>query len=341
MKLPAGKVPPHVLKVVFRYLGAKRKEVVVGPSYGLDGAVLRIGDKAVVTSMDPITGALERVGWLALNINANDVATFGVQPIFFSSCLLLPENGTEETVETICRQIDLAAKALGVAVTGGHSETTPRLSFPIVVGSCIGVTEKDRYVTAQKAKAGNMLILTKSLGMEGTAILAADNWHQLAENIDEAVLKKAVALFNNISIVKEALLAYETGWVTAMHDPTECGVAGGIHELAEASDIGFKVYEEKMLVAEETREICKFYQLDPMQLIASGSLLIAVERTRAQNLADTLVENKVPAAVIGELLPSSKKRLIVRTGGRVDSLPRPESDHLWSALREANPPTRL
>src|SRR5512145_2253463 len=107
MKLPAGKVPPDLLEeIVFRHLGTRRRDVVVGPSRGVDGAVTRIGGELLVTSMDPITGALERIGWLAVNINANDVATFGVRPAFFSSCLLLPEHATEAIVRTVCEQID-------------------------------------------------------------------------------------------------------------------------------------------------------------------------------------------------------------------------------------------
>jgi len=335
MKLPAGKVPPKILEeIIFKHLGARRREVVVGPSFGLDGAVIEIGNKLLVTSMDPITGALERIGWLAVNINANDVATFGVQPTFFSSCLLLPKNATEKAVQTICTQIDLGAKKLGIAVTGGHSETTPNLPFPIIVGCCMGITEKGHYVTAQGAKAGNMLILTKSAGMEGTAILAADRHSQLAKKIEKSTLKKAENFFNHISVVKEALLAFKTGYVTAMHDPTEGGVAGGIHELADASQVGFKIYEEKIPIAEETLKICRFFQIDPLQLIASGSLLIAVERQYANNVVKILKNNKIAATVIGELLPSPQKRFMQRKDGAVEELVRPVSDHLWLALEK-------
>ncbi|MDH5447752.1 MAG: AIR synthase family protein [Candidatus Bathyarchaeota archaeon] len=335
MKLPAGKVPPKILEeIVFDHLGTKRKEVVVGPSYGLDGAVIEIGSRLLITSMDPITGALERIGWLAVNINANDVATFGVKPAFFSSCLLLPENVTEKTVETICRQIDFGAKKLGIAVTGGHSETTPNLPFPIVVGCCMGIAEKGHYVTARGAKAGNMLILTKSVGMEGTAILATDRHTQLARKIGKSMLKRAEGFFNHISVVKEAILAFETGCITAMHDPTEGGVAGGIHELADASNVGFKVYEEKLSITGETLKICQFFQIDPLQLIASGSLLIAVEKGSADKVVEVLEKNKIAAAVIGEFLPSPKKQLIVRRNGHVEELVRPVSDHLWLALEK-------
>lgn len=334
MKLPAGKVPRKVLEgVVFNYLGARRRDIVVGPSHGLDGAVVEVGGKLIVTSTDPITGALDRIGWLAVNINANDVATFGVQPAFFSSCLLLPENATEKAVEKICRQIDQGAKQLGIAVIGGHSEATPNLPFPIVVGNCIGITEKGRYVTAGGAQPGNLLVLTKSAGLEGTAILAADRRGRLSGKLGELELRRAKGFFKQISVVKEALLAFQTGDVTAMHDPTEGGVAGGIHELADASKLGFKVYEEKIAIAHETLRMCEAFKIDPLQLIASGSLLIAVERDSADEVLGVLLKNGIAAAVIGELLSSQDKRVIVRRNGDRERLVRPVSDHLWLALK--------
>lgn len=334
MKLPAGKLPPDLLKrIVFKHLGPRRKEIVVGPTVGLDGAVLKIGDRFLVTSMDPITGALERIGWLAVNINANDVATFGVRPAYFSSCLLLPEHATEALVKAVCRQIGSGARKLGIAVTGGHSEITPGLAFPIVVGCCMGIAREGGYVTANGARSGDDLILTKSAGMEGSAILATDRRPLLAERLGTSVLKKAAAFFRRISVVEEALLAFETGCVTAMHDPTEGGIANGVHELADASNRGFRIFEEKVPIAEETRRICSYFRIDPLCLIASGSLLIAAEKGSSDTIVDILRKNRIPAARIGEVLPSSRERLIVRKDGREEELARPESDHLWLALQ--------
>ena len=128
MKLPPGKIPIDLLKeVVFKNLGAERGEVVLGPAAGVDGAVLDVGNKNAIVSMDPITGAVERVGWEAINVNANDVATFGVEPSFLFSCLLLPENADSKMVEAICTQMNTAAKELGIAIVGGHCESTPGL----------------------------------------------------------------------------------------------------------------------------------------------------------------------------------------------------------------------
>ena len=334
MKLPPGKLPLNILKeVIFKNLGVMREEVVLGPSAGFDGAVIDIGNKSLIVSMDPITGANERIGWLAVNINANDIATFGVEPTFFVSCILLPENANRGIVETISAQMDKAAKKLRIAIVGGHCEVTPGLTNPIVVGCAMGLTEKGSYVTAGGAKHGDKLILTKSVGIEGTAILAADREEQLKKALKPAMLRNAKKFYDNISVVKDAVAAFKTGAVHAMHDPTEGGLAGGIHEMADASNLGVKIYEEKIRIAPETVRICDFFRIDPLQLIASGSLLIAAKRNSADKVVKVLEKNQIAAAVIGEFVSSPEKRFIIRKRGGSEELVRPVSDHLWLALK--------
>jgi hydrogenase expression/formation protein HypE len=309
MKLAPGKIPVDILKeVVFKNLGAERKEVIVGPSAGIDGAVLDLGGKSIVVSMDPITGAIERIGWLAVNVNANDVATFGVEPSFLFSCILLPENAERKLVETISTQMNQAAKNLRVAIVGGHCESTLGLTNPIVVCCIMGVTEKGHYVTAGDAKPGDKLILTKSAGIEGTAILATDRQKELQKTLQGAVLKKAKDFWSQISVVKDALTAYQTGGVHAMHDPTEGGVAGGIHEMADASNVGVKVFEETIQVQPETAEICSHFQIDPLQLIGSGALIISAEAESANTIVRALNSERIQASVIGEFTENALKR---------------------------------
>lgn len=333
MALPPGKIPVDILKdVVFKNLGAMRSEVVLRPSAGIDGTVINVGNKCLVCSMDPITGATAHVGWLAVNVNANDVATFGCPPEFMLSCVLLPEKSDRATVEKITAQMSRAAEDLGIAIVGGHCETTPGLTGPIVVGCVMGTTEKDRYVTAAGAKPGDKLIMTKSAGIEGTAILAYDKRQQLEKALDKNLLRNAREFYKRISIVREAVEAFNSGGVHAMHDPTEGGIAGGIHEMADASNLGVSVLREKIKVEPETAAICEFYGLDCLQLIASGSLLIAVEPESEEKILRTLRKNRIYARTIGQFLPSSKKRSIENKKGETSFLPRPVTDQLWHAL---------
>ncbi len=333
MKLPLGKIPIEILRnVIFQNLGSKRNEVALGPSAGFDGAVINVGNKSLIVSTDPITGAMEQIGWLAVNINANDIATFGVEPAFFLSCILLPEKENRQMVETISVQMDKAAKKLGMAIVGGHCEVTPGLTNPIVVGCTMGLTEKGNYVTAGGAKLGDKLILTKSAGIEGTAILAADREEQLKKALKPKMLQNAKKFYDKISVVKDALTAFKTGGVTAMHDLTEGGVSGGIHEMADASNLSVKIFEEKIRIQPETSKICEFFHIDPLQLISSGALLISAKPEFADRIIGELEQKQIHASIIGEFLEKSRRRLIVREDGETRALPRPVSDHLWLAL---------
>jgi hydrogenase maturation factor len=333
MTLPPGKIPVTILKeTIFKNLGAKRDEVKVGPSAGIDCAVIDAGSKSLIVSMDPVTGALKIIGYLAVNVNANDIATFGCKPSFLLSCILLPEEADEKTVKIISSQMNEAAEDLGIAIVGGHCETTPGLAHPIVVGCMMGITEKGKYVTAGGAKVGDKLLLTKSAGIEGTAILASDREKQLRKSLSTQELTRAKSFYTRISVVKDAVTAFRTGTVHAMHDPTEGGIAGAIHEMADASGLGVRVFEEKIRIQPETMKICKFYQIDPLQLIASGSLLIAAEPDSTDKITKALTKEGIPSEIIGEFTPAHRGRKITRKNGKTESLERPATDHLWQAL---------
>jgi len=333
MSFLPGKVPTEVLQeIVFRNLGAKRDDVVLSPSIGEDAAIVQAGNEVLAISSDPITGAEEWLGWLAVHVSANDVATRGVQPRWFNSIILLPRNSTTELIEKICTQMDKAARQLNVAITGGHCEITPGIDHPIVTGCAIGVAEDGKYVTCSGAKIGDRIILTKGTGIEGTAILASDRRTELLKVFDENFLNKAEDFFEKISVVKDAITAFRIGGVSAMHDPTEGGVAGGLHELADAANVGFQVYEKEILIPEETRKICAHFEVDPLQLISSGSLLIVAEEEKTEEIISSLSRNGVQVSIIGEVTEAALGRNFVTKVGEKTELVRPVSDHLWTAL---------
>jgi len=333
MSFLPGKVPTEVLQeIVFKNLGAKRDDVVLSPSIGEDAAIVKAGNVVLAMSSDPITGAEEWLGWLAVHVSANDVATRGVQPRWFNSCILLPRTSTTELIEKICTQMDKAAHQLNVAITGGHCEITPGIDHPIVTGCAVGVAEDGKYVTSSGARIDDRIILTKGTGIEGTAILASDRKIELLEVFDESFLKKAENFFEKISVVKDAITAFRIGGVSAMHDPTEGGVAGGLHELADAANVGFQVYEKEILIPEETRKICAHFEIDPLQLISSGSLLIVAEEEKTDEIISSLSRNGVQASIIGEVIePALGRNLVTKAGEKIE-LVRPVSDHLWTAL---------
>jgi hydrogenase expression/formation protein HypE len=331
--LPFGKIPPEILEqTVFRNTGTKREDVILGATRGEDAAIVRVGDRLLVLKCDPISGAVERIGWLAVNVVTNDIATRGVRPNWILSCIMLPEGSGEAVLKTISQQMHRAATELGVAIVGGHSEITPGLNHPLVISSAIGIVQGERYVTCANAKPGNTVILTKGAGIEGTAILASDRGMMLEKVFGKAFLGKAQEYFNEISVVKEALTAFNYGGVSAMHDPTEGGVAGGIHELCDASHTGFRIYEDKIIIRQETSEICSFFKINPLNLIGSGALLIVVDNAKADGIVKQLGRERIRSSIIGEIVEKKEGRMIIKKDGLEEILPRPRSDDLWVAL---------
>ncbi|MEM2144986.1 MAG: AIR synthase family protein, partial [Candidatus Jordarchaeaceae archaeon] len=271
MKLPAGKVSNDLLKrIVFPYGGVNCGRVICGPAVGQDAAVIDYGEKLLVIGSDPITGTRSKLGWYAVHINANDVAVRGATPQFFTSTILLPNGASTDFLEEICKSVDEAAREIGVCVVGGHTEVVPYLENPLLCGTMFGETTKDKLVLTSGAHAGDFIILTKHVGLEGAAILATDRFEDLRKFLDDEILLRAQSFFASLSVVKEALTVNETGVVTSMHDPTEGGLLGGLVELAEASNVGFRLEEELIPVAEETLEICSTLGVDPLCLISSG-----------------------------------------------------------------------
>jgi len=332
LSFPFGKISPTILeRIVFKYLGVRRADIVQGPAKGEDAAIVRIGRNLLALSCDPISGALRRIGWLVLNVSANDVATRGVKPRWFLSTMMLPKGTRTNFIKRICREMDQAAIRLNIGIVGGHSEITPGIDHPLIIGFCVGVVEKKGYVTTSMARKDDEIILTKGVGIEGTAILASDRRKMLMRSFDREFLRRAESFYDRISVVKEALAAFNLGGVSAMHDPTEGGVAGGLHELADASGKGFEVYEETLTSEPETLEICRFFKIDPLRLISSGSLLITCLPKMTDKILSKLHSMDIRASSIGKVT-ASRDRVIVKKSGVHLKLQRPLSDHLWIAL---------
>lgn len=336
-----GKVPVDFLsRIVFRRTGALNRRLLLGPALGEDAAIIRTRGKLLVLTTDPITGAQENAGWLSVHVNANDVATRGAKPVWFLCCLLLPERSSVAILDEIMRQVDEAAREISVTVAGGHSEITPGLHRPIIVGSMIGEVISGKYVTTSGGKPGDKIILTKTIGLEGTAVLAHDLEEKLTESLGESTVGHAKSFSRRISVVRDALVANRMGGVHAMHDPTEGGIICGLWELAEASGTGMVVEESKIAMAPETEAVCHALGIDPFRVLSSGALLIATGPRNADRITKSLRQNKIEACVIGEMTQLRKGRRLIRRDGTQVKLEPPARDELYKVLDESRAPFR-
>jgi hydrogenase maturation factor len=251
-----------------------------------------------------------------VEINANDIATTGARPKWYLCTILLPVGTREDSLRAITREIHETAKRLGITVVGGHTEATPGLDRPIISGFMVGET-RGRVLSSEGGKLGDRILLTKSVGLEGTAILARDRATLLRrKGVPEGLLKIARGYQEQISVVEEALLTARLRGVHALHDPTEGGVLNGLWEMAEASGLGMEVWAEKIPVAPATQVICMTLGLDPLKLMSSGTLLLAVERSKRWTVQRALLNTSFKLTEVGKLTPRSKGRVLVRRGRR-------------------------
>jgi hydrogenase expression/formation protein HypE len=290
--------------------------VVVGPALGEDAAVINLGDRYMAVHTDPISGSVKLLGFLAVYVPTNDVAVRGIEPMWLSVAIFLPPGAEEEVLDAVTSQIDSAARELGVAVVGGHTEVTTAVTRPLVVATAMGVGR--RYVTTSGARPGDYVLMTKSAGQEAASILATDFEEKaLKRGVDKAAVERAKEFIKSISVVREALALADIA--TAMHDPTEGGVANGLAEIAYASGVSIVADPQKVVVYPEVEALCRAFGIDPLETLSSGVLLATVPPSRLPDAEERLRELRVPYSVIGRVVPRAD--FLVKIGERIYDKP--------------------
>lgn len=327
--MKTGKLPSDLLARLLARLPPNER-VLLGPGIGRDAAAIDLGGgRVLVAKADPVTFATDQIGRYVVHVNANDVACLGARPAWFLATVLLPEGASRETAEQIFEQIRSACNELSVVPVGGHTEITMGLDRPIIAGTMLGEATTDQLVRPDGARAGDHVILTKGIAIEGTALLARDAPDALrARGVPQDVIESAARLLiePGISVVREALAACATGAMHALHDPTEGGVATALLELAEASGLQVRLRREEVPVLPETSTICAALGLDPFGLLASGALLVVVAPEACETACEAVRREGVGVTCVGELA-SGEGFAIIDTRS-LEPLPRFERDEL-------------
>ena len=327
---PTGKLPAEFLKRMLKDAPASTPRLLVGPGIGLDCAVLDYGEILLVFKSDPITFATDQIGWYAVQINANDIATSGAQPRWFLPTLLLPQGlTTPREVERIFEQVHRACEALGITVIGGHTEITYGIDRPILSATMVGEVLPGALITPRGARPGDRLLLSKGVPIEATAILAREFSDRLADVLDPSRLQQAADyLFSpGISVYQDAQIACSAGRVTAMHDPTEGGLLTALWELSQASQRAVWVDLEAVPVPELARQLCGFFDLDPLGAIASGALLLTAPEDDSRKILRAWDAADISGAEIGWIADGQPGVWQVQAG-EVQPVIHPERDEI-------------
>jgi hydrogenase expression/formation protein HypE len=295
----------------------KDDRVVVPPMIGFDAGVHRLGDKLLVVSTDPCTGVpREWFGWLLINYAASDLSLFGAKPQFCTINLLGPRPTDPEVFQDIMKQTCTAADEHGIAIVRGHTGMYDSLNDLMGVCTVYGTVEPEKLVTPGNAKAGDLILCTKPVGIETLTNLALMHPKTARELFGEEKTRELAGMVRMQSCVKEAQQLAEAGCVNAMHDATEGGFITGLNELSEASKVGIKVAWEKIPIPREVRVLKARFGFSDEQVLAlssTGTILAAVSPSLKQKTIEVLKQNGLEAYFIGEFT-ENKTRFLIKSG---------------------------
>lgn len=340
-----GKISPEIFdEVIFPMLGRKDSSVLVPPQHGVDVGVIDIGSGNVMAvTCDPVfvvpQYGWERAAWFAIHILASDAATSGLRPRYLAIDLNLPVRITKHELVTLWTAMHRECEKLGIAVITGHTARYQGTDFPMIGGATMmSVGPKTGYVTPAMASPDEDIVVTKGPAIEASALFAVTFPHLVEKAYGAAFAQRAEGLFWQMSVVEDALSAASVGvrdqGITSMHDATECGLWGGLYEVARASHVGMRIEKERIPVPEVVEKICRLFGIDPFCAISEGTLIITCKKDKTEKLLSCLEKKGILAAVIGETRPEERGITLAEKSLDVP-LEHPRTDPFWKAFGQA------
>ena len=301
MPLKPGKIPPDLLKLALEKLKVTSEDILVGPKYGVDGAVVKVKNPLLALTSDPITFTSKDSVFYLMACNINDLISMGAKPLYLSVNLLFYEGVTEEEVLNTFEELGFYSKKFNVPVITGHTEVTPGLKSTILSGFMVGQVVKE--VSPEKVRVGDVIVQVKGVAIEGTSIISREKQDELAKVFGEPFVKRCKDFLYEpgICLFDVGVKLIENYDIRNFHDPTEGGIVTALFESLQASGLGAFIDGDKIIVYSETKILSEYYRIDPLGLIASGSLIVYTEKREAERICSDLGKENIPAEIIGEV----------------------------------------
>ncbi|CDB01534.1 hydrogenase maturation factor [Firmicutes bacterium CAG:65] len=349
----SGKVPVNVLKrSVLRQLKNKRTEIANSAGLGADCAVFAPFSKGqMVTCVQEGVVELQCENDLAeaeredLSVMpmrrifqkcANNLAAAGAEPVAAELVIFLPETVEEPELKALMEEAEKAATDLNIQIIGGQTRVSSAVRQPIATATGYGILSEAAVtqVSEWKKLAGQDIIITKWIGLEGTADLAARNRENLLERYPAYLVEEAAAFDRYYSILPEAATAVKSGPAPppavksggcTMHDVSEGGVFAALWEMAEGAGVGLTIDMKKLPLRQETVEVCEFCNVNPYELRSGGSLIIANPEGTA--VVEALAAEGIPAVIVGRFTDSNER--LILNEDEVRYMDRPQRDEIY------------
>jgi hydrogenase expression/formation protein HypE len=278
-----------------------------------DGAIFEINGLRLAFStdsytVDPIFFPGGSIGDLAINGTVNDIAMCGATPLYLSAGLIIEEGFGRDDLEQIINDMGAAARRADVMVVTGDTKVVPKGAVDriFINTSGIGLIPPGIHVASPNARAGDRIILSGTIADHGITILTRREGLSLESDLcsDSAPLshmvKQMFAVSNDIRVLR---------------DPTRGGVGTALNEIAEKSQVGIKIYEDKIPLKKEAAAACELMGFDPLYLANEGKLLAFVSGKDTDAVLAAITANPYgkDAAVIGEVAADHIGKVILET----------------------------
>ncbi|MBE9583267.1 AIR synthase [Mucilaginibacter sp. JRF] len=324
-------------ELILPRLGFARSYITRGPAFGVDVSVVDIGNgMGLAMTSDPLSlipslGMAESA-WLSVHLMANDMATTGHSPMYAQMVLNLPPGLSVEDFTTYWEHVHRYCKAIGVAITGGHTGSIEGQNSTIAGGGTMLLTAPlDQIMVSDRANAGDVIIVTKECALSSAAILAMSFPETVKNRLGKEVYDQCCALFYQTSSLTDALAAVGTGQVTAMHDVTEGGVLGAVYEMAVASGLGVRIRNEDLPSGIAQQRVTTLFGIDERFCIGAGAMIIAVSPGSEKQVLSALAAEQIKGTVIGEFTDKEQGSRLINNG-REEQMPYYEKDPYWAAF---------
>lgn len=325
-----GKLSNDILQeLIIDSLSISRQEVLVRPAIGEDCAAFDLDRNVCVMSTDPITGATKNLGSIAVNVAINDIAATGAEPFGIMITLLIPIDATIDQLKLIMSDINKTTKLLNIDVLGGHTEVTDAVTRFVIVSTAVGKIKKEELIQTKNACNDDVLLVTKSIGLEGTSIIISEKNDELTKLLTKEEITDGMNFNLLLSVLPEGLIAKKHK-VHAMHDVTEGGIYGAIWEMCKSSGTGAIIHKNSIPLKSITKKVCKFYNINPYELISSGSMLIASNPSNVKDLCEELEKNGITCSEIGVL--TKELTIKLKEGDTTSLINQPKSDELYKVI---------
>jgi hydrogenase expression/formation protein HypE len=248
------------------------------------------------------------IGSLAVHGTVNDLAMGGAQPLFLSAAFILEEGLPMETLRRVVNSLHRAACEAGVQVVTGDTKVVEKGSGDglFLNTSGIGLVPEGVELSANRARPGDRILLSGSIGDHGIAILAKREGLEFESEIssDSAALHTLVAAMLGAS-----------GEIRCLRDPTRGGLASALNEIAGQARVGMEIDERAIPVREEVKGACEMLGLDPLYVANEGKLIAIVAPGGAECLLEAMRRHPLggQARMIGTVTDAHPRLVTMRT----------------------------